>query len=152
MAYYDLLATEQTVHVLSTNDVVDAVRATIQSPTHGVVASSIVPLTIWGTTEGVNQLRQVAFDIDYIINHTGAITGIGNQTIDQNGLLQQVVTFTVGYTPPGSTAPPLTQTVDVPLPWLEEPIPAGSGPSPGLQSALDMVNAAVANLEAMAAL
>jgi len=98
---YNLLATESTVHVLSTTDVVDATRATIQSPSHGVVAASIVPQTIWGTTAGVDQLNQVAFDIDWLIDNTAAIAAIGNQSIDQNGLLQQVVTFTVGYTPPG---------------------------------------------------
>lgn len=151
MSAYDLLASEQTVHVLSTTDVIDAVRATIQSPGHGLVVSSIVPLTIWGDTAGVDQLNQVAFDVDYIIDHTAAISGIGNQSIDDNGLLQQVVTFTVGYTPAGSTNPPLTTTVDVPMPLLEELIAANSPPPhPGLDAALALVNAAEASLKAMA--
>ena len=147
---YNLLATEPTVHVLSTTDVIDATRATIQSPSHGVVAASIVPQTIWGTTEGTNQLNQVAFDVDYIIDHTAAISAIGNQSIDVNGLLQQVVTFTVGYTPPGSTNPPLIGTVDVPMPLLEEVI-APNGPHPGLDAAIALVDAEEAKLEAMAA-
>ena len=147
---YNLLATEPTVHVLSTTDVIDATRATIQSPSHGVVAASIVPQTIWGTTEGTNQLNQVAFDVDYIIDHTAAISAIGNQSIDVNGLLQQVVTFTVGYTPPGSTNPPLIGTVDVPMPLLEEVI-APDGPHPGLDAAIALVDAEEAKLEAMAA-
>src|SRR5215469_15603283 len=83
---YNLLATEQTVHVLATSDVVDAVRATVQTPSHGVVAASIVPLTVWGQTAGIDQLNQVAFDVDYIIDHTAAVSGIGNQSIDSNGL------------------------------------------------------------------
>src|SRR5262252_721231 len=145
---YNLLATEQTVHVLATSDVIDAVRATVQTPSHGVVAASIVPLQVWGQTAGVDQLNQVAFDIDYIIDHTAAISGFGNQTIDTNGLTQQVVTFTVGYTPPGSTLPPLTATVDVPMPWLEEIIPP-DGAHPGLDSAIQLVNDAEANLVAM---
>src|SRR5689334_1462343 len=117
---YDLLASEDTVHVLSTTDVIPAVRATIQSPRHNVIASSIVPTTTWGTPAGTDQLNQVAFDVDYLIDHTAAISAIGNQSIDDNGLLQQVVTFTIAYTPAGSTLPPLTATVDVPMPWLEE--------------------------------
>ena len=145
---YDLLATEQTVHVLATNDVIDAVRATIQSPSHGVIAASMVPLTVWGAPAGIEQLNQVAFDVDYIIDHTAAIAGIGNQSIDPNGLTQQVVTFTVAYTPPGSINPPLTQTVDVPMPWLEELIPAG-GTSAGLNQAVALVDAAEQNLIAM---
>ena len=147
---YNLLASESTVHVLSATDVVDAVRATVQTATHGIVASSIVPATIWGTTAGQDQLNQVAFDIDWLIDNTAAISAIGNQSIDVNGLLSQVVTFTVGYTPPGSTAPPLTATVDVPMPWLEELIPAGSGASPGLTNAQALIEAAAANLAAMA--
>lgn len=148
---YSLLASESTVHVLSTTDVIDAVRATIQSPSHGVIASSIVPETIWGTTAGSDQLQQVAFDVDWLIDNTAAIAAIGNQSIDANGLLQQVVTFTVGYTPAGSTAPPLTATVDVPMPWLEEVIAANSPPPhPGLDAAIAMVNAAEETLKAMA--
>lgn len=151
MSAYDLLASEQTVHVLSTTDVIDAVRATIQSPGHGIVAASIVPQTIWGTVAGTQQLEQVAFDVDWLIDNTAAISAIGNQSIDDNGLLQQVVTFTVGYTPPGSTNPPLTATVDVPMPWLEELIPANSPPPhPGLDAAIAVIHAAEANLKAMA--
>src|SRR5215469_5883628 len=145
---YNLLATEQTVHVLATSDVVDAVRATVQTPKYAVVAASIVPLTVWGQSAGIDQLNQVSFDVDYIIDHTAAVSGIGNQSIDSNGLTQQVVTFTVAYTPPGSTMPPLTSTVDVPMPWLEETIPP-DGAHPGLDSALELVNAAEANLVAM---
>jgi len=148
---YNLLATESTVHVLSTTDVVDAVRATVQTPTHGVVAASIVPAVNWGTTAGVDQLNQVAFDVDYIIDNTAAIAGIGNQAIDDNGLLQQVVTFTVAYTPPNSSLPPLTGTVDVPMPLLEELIAPGSGPThPGLDAAIALVEAEEAKLQAMA--
>jgi len=145
---YNLLATEQTVHVLATSDVIDAVRATVQTPSHGVVAASIVPLAVWGETAGIDQLNQVAFDVDYIIDHTAAVSGVGNQTIDSNGLTQQVVTFTVAYTPPGSNLPPLTATVDVPMPWLEEII-APNGEHPGLDSAISLVNAAADRLVAM---
>lgn len=147
---YDLLASEATVHVLSTTDVVDAVRATVQSPRHGIIASSIVPQTIWGTALGADQLNQVAFDVDYIIDHTAAISAIGNQRIDANGLLEQVVTFTVGYTPPGSTNPPLTATVDVPMPWLEELIAPGSTSHPGLEKAIALVEAEAERLQTMA--
>ena len=146
---YSLLATESAVHVLSTTDVVDAVRATVQTPSHGIVAASIVPAVNWGTVVGTNQLNQVAFDVDYIIDHTAAIAGIGSQSIDANGLLQQVVTFTVAYTPPGSTLPPLTGTVDVPMPLLEEVI-SPNGPHPGLDAAIALVDAEEAKLKTMA--
>lgn len=148
---YKLLATEDTVHTLSTQDTIDAVRATLQSPVHDVIAASIVPKTIFGSAAGSQQLNQVAFDVDYIIDHTAAIAATGNQSIDANGLLNQVVTFTVAYTPPGSTLPPLTTTVDVPMPLLEELIAPGSGPShPGLDAAIAIVEAAEASLVAMA--
>lgn len=146
---YDLLASESTVHVLSTSDVIDAVRATIQSPSHGIVASSIVPAEVWGKTAGTQQLAQVAFDVDWLIDHTAATAGIGNTAIDANGLLAQVVTFTVAYTPAGSTMPPVTSTVDVPMPWLEQLIPAG-GTSVGLQNAQALIDAEEAKLKTMA--
>lgn len=146
---YNLLASESTVHVLSTQDTIDAQRATIETSSHNAVVSSIVPQTIWGTAEGTNQLNQVAFDVDYIIDHTAAIAAIGNQSIDASGLLQQVVTFTVAYTPAGSTLPPLTTTVDVPMPLLEEVI-APNGPHPGLDAAIAIVDAAEASLQHMA--
>jgi hypothetical protein len=146
---YDLLASESTVHVLATTDVIDAVRATIQSPTHRIIASSMVPQTIWGTSAGTDQLAQVAFDVDWLIDHTAATSAIGNQAIDGNGLLQQVVTFTVSYTPAGSTLPPVTATVDVPMPWLEEVIPPG-GTSSGLDDAKALIDAEAAKLATMA--
>lgn len=146
---YELLASESTVHVLSTTDVIDAQRATLQTPNHGAVVSSIVPQTIWGTPAGIDQLNQVSFNVEWLLDNTAAISAIGNQSIDDNGLLRQVVTFTVAYTPAGSTAPPLTQTVDVPMPWLEELIPQG-GTSAGLGAAEGLINQTLASLQAMA--
>jgi hypothetical protein len=147
---YDLLASESTVHVLSALDVIDAQRATIKTPNHNAVVSSIVPATIWGTVAGQQQLNQVAFDVEWLLDHTAATAAIGNQSIDDNGLLTQVVTFTVAYTPPGSTQPPLTATVDVPMPWLEELIAPGSTSHPGLEAAVAVIEEAAAKLAAMA--
>lgn len=147
---YKLLASESTVHVLSTTDVIDAVRATVESPGFGVIASSIVPQEIWGTTLGQQQLNQVAFDVDWLLDHTAATAAIGNQSIDANGLLQQVVTFTVSYTPADSTLPPVTSTVDVPMPWLEELIAPNSTSHPGLEKAIALIEAEAEKLATMA--
>jgi hypothetical protein len=56
----------------------------------------------------------------------------------------------VAYTPPGSTQPPLTATVDVPMPWLEELIAPGSTSHPGLEAAVAVIEEAAAKLAAMA--
>lgn len=146
---YSLLASESTVHVLSATEVIDAVRGTIQTPTHNVIAASVVPEVNWGTPAGIDQLNQYAFGIEYIIDHTAAIAATGTQSIDANGLLQHNVTFTVAYTPPGNTTGPLTVQVDVPNVLLEEII-APNGPHPGLDQAVAIVNAATGTLEAMA--
>jgi hypothetical protein len=145
---YNLLASESTVHVLSPTEVVDAVRATVNTPTHNIIAASIVPESIWGTTAGIDQLNQYAFGVEYIIDHTAAISAVGTQSIDANGLLQHNVTFTVGYTPAGATTGPLTVQVDVPNALLEQII-APNGPHPGLDQAIAIVNGAAASLQAM---
>lgn len=144
-----LLASAPTVHVLSQTLTEDAQGATIQTPTHGVIATTIVPLAIWGTQAGQDQIAQYMFGIEWLIDNTAAISATGTQSIDANGLLQNQVTFTVAYTPPGSTTGPLTAEADVPNALLEEIISPG-GPSPGLTAAEGIVNAALANLQAMA--
>ena len=146
---YNLLASESTVHVLSPTEVVDAVRATVQTPTHTVIAASVVPQSIWGTAAGSDQLNQYAFGIDWLLDHTAAIAAVGTNSIDANGLLQHNVTFTIAYTPAGATTGPLTVQVDVPNAWLEEIIPQG-GTSVGLEQAQATINAAEAGLKAMA--
>ncbi len=146
---YSLLASESTVHVLSPTEVVDAVRATVVTPTHTVVSASIVPETIWGTAAGADQLNQYAFGIEYLLDHSSAIAATGTQSIDTNGLLQHNVTFTVAYTPPGSAVGPLTVQVDVPNVLLEEII-APNGPHPGLDAALQIIATAEAGLRTMA--
>ena len=146
---YKLIASQATVHVLSPTEVVDAVRATVVTPTHTVIAANIVPDTIWGTAAGADQLNQYAWGIEYLIDHTSAIAAVGTQSIDDNGLLQHNVTFTIAYTPPGATTGPLTAQVDVPNVLLEEII-APNGPHPGLDAALGIIARAEDDLRAMA--
>lgn len=146
---YSLLASEETVHVLSPTLVIDAVRATLVTPTHNVIASSVVPQVNWGTAAGADQLNQLSFGIEWLLDHTPAFAAVGGQTIDANGLLQHTVTFTVGYTPPGATTGPLTVRVDVPATLLEQII-APNGPHPGLDEAHAMIDAAEQSLVAMA--
>lgn len=146
---FKVVASETTVHVLAPTLTIDAVAAYVQTPSHGVIAQSVVPAVNWGTAAGIDQLNQYAFGIEYVIDHTAAITASGSQSVDDNGLLQNQVTFTVGYTPPGSVAGPLTVQVDVPNTLLEEII-APNGPHPGLDAAIAIVAAAEGTLRAMA--
>lgn len=146
---YQVVASNSTVHVLAPTLSIDAVAAYVKTPTHNVIAQSIVPAENWGTAAGADQLNQYAFGIEWLLDHTAAIAATGSQSVDDNGLLANQVTFTVGYTPPGSVAGPLTVQVDVPNTLLEEII-APNGPHPGLDAAIQIIAQAEASLRAMA--
>jgi hypothetical protein len=146
---YNLFSSESTVHVLSPTEILDAVRATVVTPNRGVIAASIVPEAHWGTVRGTQQLDQYAWGIEWLLDHTSAIAAIGTQSIDDNGLLQHQVTFTLEYTPPGAPTGKITAQVDVPNVLLEQII-APNGPHPGLDQAVQIIAQAEADLRAMA--
>lgn len=115
MAGYSLIGSYSTVQVLSPQLVNDVVYCTIQTTPTGVIAS--IPIAGRTFDQGLMgpELTTFADNIETIVGRGHIIGGTGSQTIDGNGLLQDFVTFTVEYVPPGSTPTSITAQVDVPI-------------------------------------
>jgi len=120
MASYALLASIQTVQVLSANVVNDVMYCTIQTSPSGVIASLPVSLTAFAQNQAAEQLTSFADDIETMMTQPGVIAGTGEQTIDASGLLADNVTFTVQYVPAGSAPTSITAEAVVPVGLLSE--------------------------------
>jgi hypothetical protein len=111
MASYALLASESTVQVLSPTLTNDVVYCTILTQPSGVIASMPVPKIAFDSSSARPELTAFANAIEQIMARPEVVAATGEQTIDHNGLLADNVTFTVQYTPPGTT--PTSITADV---------------------------------------
>ena len=146
---YDLLATASTVQVLSPTLVQPVVDCTLKSKPTGVVFDYWVDKAVWDGGTAPPLLEQVAFNVEHIISATPAISGVGSQHLDANGLLAQSVTFTVAATAPGGTPDALTIEVEVPIGDLDQE--SFGGQNFGLTAAIDLIDAAYQQLLAAAA-
>ena len=124
MAGYSLIGSYTTVQVLSPTVVTPIEYCTIQTSPSGVIASIPVDETEF-TVNGIGPIL-IAFAeaIETVMSDTRVISGVGNQTIDANGLLADNVTFTVQYT--SASTPPSGVTAEALVPvellnFSEEP-------------------------------
>lgn len=120
MAGYSLIGSYATVQVLSPQLVNDVVYCTIQTAPSGVVAALPVQKDIFDAGTADVLLSDYANNIELMMNQPGVIAGRGEQHLDDNGLLVDVVTFTVRYVPPGSTGTSNTAEAEIPSGWLSE--------------------------------
>ena len=120
MASYDLLASIQTVQVLSSTVINDVVYCTIQTNPSGVIASLPVSVAAFNANAAAEQLTSFADNIETLMQQQGVVAATGEQTIDSNGLLTDNVTFTVQYVPPGSSSTSITASAVVPVGLLSE--------------------------------
>lgn len=115
MASYTLVASTSTVQVLSTTGAQDAIVATIQTIPSGVVATIAVSRVSFDTNGAAETLTALADNIEELLNSSHAIGGTGTSDLDNNGLTEYFVTFTVGYNPTPAVAGNVTVDVDVPV-------------------------------------
>lgn len=148
MANYQLIASEQTVQVLSPTLVNDVVYCTIQTSPSSVIASMPVDIITFNAGDSGTLLSAFAANIETLMARPEVVAGQGSQTIDANGLLQDQVSFTVSYTPTGGTPGAVTAQALVPVGLLE-----GGGDSVSavlLREAEAIIAAVYANLKSAA--
>lgn len=146
---YDIKATIPTIQVLSPTLVQQVMDCTLQSIPSGVIFDYWVDRAVWDAGDAPPLLEMVAGNVEHILSATAAISGVGSQQLDKNGLLDQFVTFTVAATAPGGTPDALTTDVDVPMHDLDQETFAGE--NFGLTAAEALITAAYNLLVAAAA-
>lgn len=114
MASYTLIGSTSTTQVLSTTGSQEAVLATILTVPSNVTATIAVSRTSFDANQAAETLTALADNINNLMNGGHAIGGYGTSDLDNSGLTEYFVTFTVGYNPAG--APPGQVTVDVDVP------------------------------------
>lgn len=120
MAGYSLIASYQTVQVLTPTLVNDVVYATIQTSPSGVIASIPVQKGVFDSGGAGPLLQDYANNIELMMTQPGVVAGRGEQTLDENGLLVDNVTFTVQYVPAGTSGTSVTAEAVVPTGLLSE--------------------------------
>lgn len=110
-ASYEIIASAPTILVVSPTLVVDVIQVTIRVSPSGAIVSMPQTDDLFGTAEGNYDLGQLAVLVEDVLSAGKATSATGGQSIDASGLLQDTVTFTVSYKPPGSILPPLTVEV-----------------------------------------
>lgn len=108
MASYQLLASESTIQVKSPTVTEDVVYCTILTSPSDVVASMPVSADAFSHNKASVDLTNFANAIEDIMTNTAVIAGVGSQSIDASGLIQDNVVFTVQYVPPGSGSTSIT--------------------------------------------
>jgi hypothetical protein len=148
VAGYSLIASESTVQVLSPTLVNDIVYCTIQTSPTGVIASMPVQADVFNAGQMGPELTAFADGIETIVGRGNVIGGSGAQTIDASGLLQDQVSFTVAYVPPGTTVTSITAEALVPVGYLNQSDPAIA--QAALNNAVAIVTTVYDNLKAAA--
>ena len=149
MAVYTLIASETTVQQISPTLSYPVEYATIQTSPSGVIASLPLAKIDFDAGTAAPLLTDYANNIELMMRQTGVVAGVGNQTLDENGLIQDNVVFTVSYNPPGSKTGAITTEAVVPTGLLTE----GGDPAfeqVVLQQAEAIISAAYKSLVALA--
>lgn len=147
-ANYTLVASQSSIRVISPTVVQDVVVVTIQTLPSRVIADIWIPKPEWDQGQAGNALEAFAANIERIMESPRVVAASSGQSLDASGLLQSDLTFTVGYTTPGSAFPPATVDVTVAASELR---PEGAGTSaPGVTAALAEIDAAYDLLAAVA--
>lgn len=118
MASYALLASESTVQVIPPQIVNNVVYCTIQTHPSNVICSIPVQANVFNSGASGPELTNLANAVEQIMALPHVIAGVGAQTIDATGLLQDQVTFTVEYLPPGTASTSITAEALVPVTML----------------------------------
>lgn len=149
MAGYTLIASSSTRQVLSQTATQDAVLVTIQTDPSQVVATTVVSRVSFDNNQSAEELTALAGNIEIIMSQGKAIGGTGTSDLDNNGLTEYFVTFTVGYNPPGAPPGQVTVDVDIPIGLLEVDDPAIERYA--MQQAEAKIDAAYSHLQNLAA-
>lgn len=142
---YVLVASTDTVQVLSATVVNDVRYYTLQTIPSNVIASMPLPIGEFESVAPGPELAGFATAIEEVMALPEVIGGVGQQTLDVNGLLTDNVSFTVQYVPPGSTGTSITGEALVPVHTLVGP---STGPNTiDISGAKAIIDSVLADLQ-----
>lgn len=119
MANYSLIGSYATVQSLTSTQTRPIQYTTIQTQPSGVVAAYPVSKVDFDAGLAYQVLTNFASGIEYIMALPHVIAGVGSSSLDENGLLADLVIFTVQYTGPNADPSGVTNTADVPVAELD---------------------------------
>lgn len=118
---YDLKGSYPTVQALSPTLSIAIEYCTIQTKQHGIIANYPVQKDEFDKGTAGPLLTTFANGIEDIYNRSPVSGAVGTQQLDEvSGLLEDFVTYTVVYVPPGSSNTSITAEADVPVGLLSE--------------------------------
>lgn len=120
MAGYSLIASESTSQVVSPTLVIPVEYCTIRTDPSGAIVSAPVSRDVFDAGASGTLLSSYAANVEYLLGHDHVVGATGSQTLDNSGLLQDNVVFTVQYMPAGATATAVTADAIVPSNLLLE--------------------------------
>lgn len=119
MAGYALIGSYSTIQVLSPTLTNPVEYCTIQTSPSGVIASKPVQEDVFRAGGGGSDLQIFADAIEQVMADDRVVAGVGEQTIDANGLLADNVVFTVQYASGASSVGNVTAQAVVPVGLLD---------------------------------
>lgn len=147
-ASYQLVGAYPTVQVLSPTLVNDVEYCTIQTNPSGVICSIPIDSVFFGGNGSGRLLTNFATAVEEVMGFPEVIAGVGSQRIDANGLLADLVVFTVQYIPKGSTSSAITAAAEIPVTLLDF---SNESSAPAQQAAVNtIIGGVLANLKAAA--
>ena len=115
MATYDVKGSYSTVQVITPTLVQPIQYTTVQTQPSGVIASIALDQQTFIAGDAGPLIAAFVDAIEIIMAMPEVIAGIGTQTLDPNGLLQDFVTFTVQYVSANTAPSGVTAEADVPV-------------------------------------
>jgi hypothetical protein len=119
VAGYTLIGNYSTVQSISPTIANPIEYCTIQTHPSSVIASIPVQETTFQTNQANVQLGNFANAIEQVMDLPHVIAGVGEQTIDPNGLLADTVSFTVEYVGTSTVPTSVTAEASVPVGLLD---------------------------------
>lgn len=99
-AGYALVGSYSTVRVLSPTQIIDVVYCTIQTKPSNVIASITVQESVFDSGAAGTELYNFATAIEVVMAFPHVVAAVGDSGLDQSGLQQDSVIFTVEYRDP----------------------------------------------------
>ena len=126
-AAYTLKGSYPTIQSISPTLSIKIQYCTIETAGHGIIANYPVPKDEFDSGTAGPILTSFAGGIEDIYGRGKVIGAVGTQTLDDvTGLLDDFVTYTVQYVPPGSSDTSITGEADVPILLLSDSDPTFS--------------------------
>lgn len=119
MAGYTLKSAYPTVQVLSPTLTEDIQFCTIQTDPSNVIVSRPVSQVAFNDNAAASELTNFANAVEQVMGLDYVIGATGTQKIDSSGLLQDFVTFTIGYPSSAAEGSAITAEADVPVNLLD---------------------------------